>query len=208
MDELTRCGPAHKAPFTVRRVALAGGPGPAGFQDTGCPHGDRGRVRRAKSPYTWSRWQRCFPRRPDSPGQDTAMSRASTCSKATGPTSGAWMKIKMGATNDGKLVAADATLAMEAGAFPGFSGDGMGAQCLFACLRYRKRAASQGYDVVDNKPQGRPLPRPRRSHCGLRRRDRSWMNWPEKLGMDPLEFRLKQRLKRGHPPGRRPGLPP
>jgi CO/xanthine dehydrogenase Mo-binding subunit len=39
--------------------------------------------------------------------------------RATGPTSGSKMRCKMGATKDGKLVACEAWLAFEAGAFPG-----------------------------------------------------------------------------------------
>ena len=37
----------------------------------------------------------------------------------TGPTSGTHIRVKLGATNAGKLVAADCTLIYEAGAFPG-----------------------------------------------------------------------------------------
>src|SRR5260370_10878744 len=39
--------------------------------------------------------------------------------KASGPTSGSWMKVKMGATKDGRITAAEISLAFEAGAFPG-----------------------------------------------------------------------------------------
>src|SRR5438067_7101684 len=52
--------------------------------------------------------------------------------EATGPTPGSYIKVKMGADKDGKLVAAQAYLAYEAGAFPG-SPLGPGAMCIFAC---------------------------------------------------------------------------
>ena len=38
--------------------------------------------------------------------------------EASGPAPGTWMKVKMGATNDGKITAADITLAFEAGPIP------------------------------------------------------------------------------------------
>ena len=39
--------------------------------------------------------------------------------EGTGPTSGGYMKVKMGATNDVKITAADVALYYEAGAYPG-----------------------------------------------------------------------------------------
>ena len=39
--------------------------------------------------------------------------------RASGPTSGSKIKVKMGATKDGKIVAAEIWMAYEAGAFPG-----------------------------------------------------------------------------------------
>ena len=39
--------------------------------------------------------------------------------KASGPTSGSAMKVKIGVKNDGKITAGDGTFAFQAGAFPG-----------------------------------------------------------------------------------------
>src|SRR5581483_3877694 len=58
------------------------------------------------------------------------MSRAEVL-RATGPTSGSWIKVKMGATKDGRITAAQIWLAFEAGAFPG-SPVGAGAMCVIA----------------------------------------------------------------------------
>ena len=58
------------------------------------------------------------------------MSRAEVL-RASGPTSGSKIKVKMGATKDGKLVAAEIWMAYEAGAFPG-SPVGAGAMCIIA----------------------------------------------------------------------------
>ena len=78
-----------------------------------------------------------------------AMSRTEVF-EGTGPTSGSYMKVKMGADNSGKLVAADAYLAFDAGAFPG-SPVTAGAQCMFSCYDI-ENARIDGYDVVVNKP--------------------------------------------------------
>src|SRR5258708_21871267 len=51
--------------------------------------------------------------------------------EATGPTPGSYIKVKMGADKNGRLTAAQAYLAYEAGAFPG-SPVAPGAMCIFA----------------------------------------------------------------------------
>ena len=114
--------------------------------------------------------------------------------ESTGPTSGSWMKIRMGATNDGKIVAADATLAMEAGAFPG-SPVTMGAQCLFAPYDIES-VRSQGYDVVDNKPKVAPYRAPGAPIAAFGG-EQVVDELARRVGMDPLEFRLKNASKEG-----------
>src|SRR5262249_56092602 len=52
--------------------------------------------------------------------------------EGTGPTPGSYIRVKMGADAKGRLTAAQAYLAYEAGAFPG-SPLGAGAMCVFAC---------------------------------------------------------------------------
>ncbi len=56
-----------------------------------------------------------------------AMSRTEVL-QATGPTSGSYIKVKIGATKDGKITAAQAELIYEAGAYPG-SPVGAGGRC-------------------------------------------------------------------------------
>ena len=63
------------------------------------------------------------------------MSRAEVL-RASGPTSGSFIKVKMGATKEGKITAAEVSLAYEAGAFPG-SPVGAGAMTVIAPVRYR-----------------------------------------------------------------------
>ena len=122
-----------------------------------------------------------------------AMSRAEVF-EATGPTSGSYMWVKMGATNDGKIVAAEASLAFDAGAFPG-SPVTAGAQCMFACYDI-DNARVDGYDVVANKPPvaayrapGAPIA----AFAGETVVD----ELAEKLGIDPIEFRVRNASKEG-----------
>ena len=114
--------------------------------------------------------------------------------ESTGPTSGSWFKVKMGAKSDGTIVAADAVLCYEAGAYPG-SQVTAGAQCVFAPYEIPNQRA-EGYDVVTNKPRvaayrapGAPIS----AFGGEQIVD----ELARKCGMDPLEFRLKNASKEG-----------
>ena len=71
--------------------------------------------------------------------------------KATGPTSGSSMWVKIGVTKDGKIVAADGIFKFQAGAFPG-SPVMNGCLCAFAPYDIANQRAV-GYDVVCNRPK-------------------------------------------------------
>ena len=71
--------------------------------------------------------------------------------QGTGPAPGSYMKIKMGAKNDGTITAAHCYMAYEAGAYPG-SAVGAGAQCILAPY-YIANVTIDAYDVVVNKPK-------------------------------------------------------
>ena len=114
--------------------------------------------------------------------------------ESTGPTSGTHIKVKMGATKEGKLVAADAYLAYEAGAYPG-SMVGAGAQCVFAPYDIENMKVD-GYDVVVNKPKTaayRAPAAPNAAFAGEAVIDEI----ARKLAMDPIEFRLLNASKEG-----------
>jgi CO/xanthine dehydrogenase Mo-binding subunit len=66
--------------------------------------------------------------------------------RASGPTSGAHMRIKIGATKDGRITAADALFHYQAGAFPG-SPVQLGCMCAFAPYDL-ENVRTVGYDVV------------------------------------------------------------
>ena len=71
--------------------------------------------------------------------------------RATGPTSGAYAKVKIGATHDGRITAADALLYYQAGAFQG-SPVQLGAMSAFAAYDL-ENVRSIGFDVVSNRPK-------------------------------------------------------
>ena len=114
--------------------------------------------------------------------------------EATGPTSGGYIKVKVGVTKDGRIIAADTQLLYDAGAFPGSPASG-GAACVYGSYDI-PNARVEGLDVVTNKPKVAAYRAPGvpaatfgfeqvlDEICG-------------KLGMDPLEFRLLNASKEG-----------
>lgn len=114
--------------------------------------------------------------------------------RASGPTSGASMHVKIGATRDGRIVAADCTLRLQAGAFPG-SPVGPAAMCSFACYDIENINVI-GYDVVSNRPKvaayrapGSPI-----AAWGV---ESAMDMLALELGMDPIDLRLKNAAKKG-----------
>ena len=71
--------------------------------------------------------------------------------EATGPAPGGKIRVKLGATKDGKIRAADVDLRYEAGAFPG-SAVSAGSLCVLACYNIANTRID-AYDVVVNKPK-------------------------------------------------------
>ena len=113
---------------------------------------------------------------------------------ATGPTSGSYIKIKMGADRSGKIVAVQATLAYEAGAYPGSPvGGGMGV--MFAPYRI-ENALIDGYDVLVNKPRVMAYRAPGGSNAAFAS-ETLIDELCEKLRMDPIEFRLINGVREG-----------
>ena len=71
--------------------------------------------------------------------------------RATGPTSGAVVEVKMGAKKDGRITAAKAVLKYQSGAFPG-SPVQQGCICGLAVYDL-PNAEAIGYDVLSNRPK-------------------------------------------------------
>ncbi len=114
--------------------------------------------------------------------------------KATGPTSGSAMTIKIGATKDGKITAADGVFYFQAGAFPG-SPVMNAAMCGFAPYAL-EHVRSIGYDVVVNRPKAAAYRAPG-SPIAAFGIESVLDELAKKLGIDPLELRLKNAAKEG-----------
>ncbi len=114
--------------------------------------------------------------------------------KASGPTSGSASRIKIGATKDGKIVACDATMMFQAGAF---AGSPIGPGCMTAFAPYDvDNVQVVGFDVVTNRPKvaayrapGAPI-----AEFGV---ESVVDELAEKLGMDAIELREKNGAREG-----------
>ena len=114
--------------------------------------------------------------------------------ESTGPTPGSYVRVKMATDASGKLVASEAHIALEAGAFPGAE-IGAAAMCVFSCYDI-PHAIVDGYDVVVNKPKSAPYRAPGATQ----------VTWPvekvmddlaRQLGKDPVAFRLDNAAAEG-----------
>ena len=114
--------------------------------------------------------------------------------ESTGPTPGSYIKVKMGATKDGKLTAAQAYLAYEAGAYPG-SPVGAGALCVFGPYDI-PNVLIDGLDVVVNKPKTAAYRAPGASNASFAS-ETIVDELAAKVGMDPIDFRLNNASKEG-----------
>ncbi|MCC7347618.1 MAG: xanthine dehydrogenase family protein molybdopterin-binding subunit, partial [Variibacter sp.] len=114
--------------------------------------------------------------------------------KATGPTSGASMTIKIGVKRDGTIVAADGLFKYQAGAFPG-SPVMNGCMCAFAPYDLAN-ARAVGYDVVSNRPKVSAYRAPGSPIASFA--VESVLDvLAQKIGMDPLKLRLKNAARAG-----------
>ncbi|HUB14480.1 MAG TPA: xanthine dehydrogenase family protein molybdopterin-binding subunit [Acetobacteraceae bacterium] len=114
--------------------------------------------------------------------------------RASGPTSGATMEVKLGAKKDGSIVAARQVLKYQAGAFPG-SPIGPGCMCGFAMYDI-PNVDVVGYDVVSNRPKVAAYRAPGAPisswavECALD-------DLARKLGKDPIEIREQNGARNG-----------
>lgn len=114
--------------------------------------------------------------------------------RSTGPTSGGTVWVKIGAKKDGSIVAGEAVLKYQAGAFQG-SPVQPGCMCAFAPYDLAN-VKVVGYDVVSNRPKvaayrapGGPI-----SEYAV---ESVVDELAEKLGIDPIDIRLKNAAKEG-----------
>lgn len=116
--------------------------------------------------------------------------------KATGPTSGASMTVKIGVKKDGTIVAADGLFKFQAGAFPG-SPVMNATMCAFAPYII-PNVRSVGFDVVCNRPKSAAYRAPG-SPISAFAVESVLDVLAQKIGMDPLKMRLKNAVKAGSP---------
>ena len=114
--------------------------------------------------------------------------------QATGPTSGSAIRVKIGANNDGKITAADITMIYEAGGFPG-SPIVQACQCVLTPYEIAD-GRIEGYDVVVNKPKAAAYRAPGVPAASFAV-ESVIDEIAQKLGTDPLEFRVKNGVKEG-----------
>ena len=114
--------------------------------------------------------------------------------RATGPSSGTYIKLKFGVKRDGTLTAADLHMAYEAGAYAGgplFLG------VMSATSRYNiPNIHIDGFDVIVNKPTMRPYRAPGAPQA-LFAVEQMIDELACELGMDPIEFRMKNLMRSG-----------
>ena len=123
-----------------------------------------------------------------------AMSREDVF-RATGPTSGTVIRIKLGMKNDGTIAAAHSWMAYEAGAFAGGQAYAPGAMSIFAPYDIDNFLV-ESYDVLVNKPKVaayRAPGAPQSMHAFECAIDEAAI----KLDMDPLDLRLKNAADEG-----------
>jgi CO/xanthine dehydrogenase Mo-binding subunit len=116
--------------------------------------------------------------------------------RATGPTSGTRIRMKIGVKRDGTIVAADASLYYEAGAYRG-SPAGAGMMCAFAPYRI-PNFAIEAFDVVVNKPKVAAYRAPG-SPAASFAVESVLDEIGRQLDLDPIELREKNAVSEGDP---------
>jgi CO/xanthine dehydrogenase Mo-binding subunit len=108
--------------------------------------------------------------------------------RASGPTSGSAIEVRIGARRDGTIVAAKEVLKYQAGAFPG-SPIGPGCMCGFAMYDI-PNVEVIGYDVVSNRPKVAAYRAPGAPMTSFAV-ESAVDELARKLGMDPIALREK-----------------
>jgi CO/xanthine dehydrogenase Mo-binding subunit len=114
--------------------------------------------------------------------------------RATGPAPGSLMTVKIGAKKDGTLVAAQGTFYLQAGGLPGSPLRGP-VGCSFAAYAI-PNVLSTGYDVVSNRSKVAAYRAPGAPH-GAFATESVLDEIAEKLGLDPLDMRVRNSAKPG-----------
>jgi CO/xanthine dehydrogenase Mo-binding subunit len=114
--------------------------------------------------------------------------------KASGPTCSTSIDVKIGATKDGTVTAASATLRYQDGPFPGPWGM-LGAMTSWACYDIAN-VKSVAYDVLVNRPKVAAYRAPSAPMAAFAVESTMDMVAAE-IGMDPVDFRIKNAASEG-----------
>jgi CO/xanthine dehydrogenase Mo-binding subunit len=114
--------------------------------------------------------------------------------KASGPTNSTSIDVKIGARKDGTITAAEAVLRYQGGAFPGTWAQ-LGAMTAFACYDL-KNVRTVGYEVIVNRPKTAAYRAPSAPMAAFAVESTVDL-LAKKLGIEPLELRIKNAAKEG-----------
>ena len=114
--------------------------------------------------------------------------------RASGPTSATSIDVKIGARNDGTITAASATLRYSCGPYTG-PWAMLGAMTSFACYDL-KNVKTIGYEVLVNRPKTAAYRAPSAPMAAFAV-ESVIDELAQKIGIDPVEFRIKNAAKEG-----------
>lgn len=114
--------------------------------------------------------------------------------EASGPAPGGVLTVKLGATKDGKLIAAATDMKLEAGGYPG-SAVGAAAMCVFSCYDIANTRID-GWDIVVNKPKSAAYRAPGSPQAAYAM-ESAVDELCEQAGFDKMQFRVDNAAHEG-----------
>ena len=114
--------------------------------------------------------------------------------RASGPTSATSIDVKIGARKDGTITAAEATLRYSSGPYAGTWAE-IGAMTAFACYKL-DNVKTVGYEVLVNRPKTAAYRAPSAPMAAFAV-ESAVDELAKELGMDPVEFRIKNAAQEG-----------
>ncbi|NJM29703.1 MAG: xanthine dehydrogenase family protein molybdopterin-binding subunit, partial [Rhizobiales bacterium] len=114
--------------------------------------------------------------------------------RSSGPTSATSIDVKIGVKNDGTITAATAELRYASGPYLGMWAE-LGAMTSFACYDL-KNVRSRGYEIFVNRPKSAAYRAPSAPMAAFAV-ESVIDDLAKKIGMDPVDFRIKNAAKQG-----------
>lgn len=114
--------------------------------------------------------------------------------RASGPTSATSIDVKIGARKDGTITAAEATLRYSSGPYAGTWAE-IGAMTAFACYKL-DNVKTVGYEVLVNRPKTAAYRAPSAPMAAFAV-ESAVDELAKEIGMDPVEFRIKNAAQEG-----------